>query len=131
MRDLARSDLDLVSRKVSATLLWGLPLLAVVVTGVAPVGTTARTVTWTAALLAAGIGCVVNARRSGRLHCHITGPFFLVLAIASALHGSGAVDLGDTGWLLIGAVLGIGTPLLIFVPERLWGRYGRQQGDCC
>ncbi len=74
MPDLMRSELDLVSRKTSATLLWGLPLVAVIVTGAAPVGTMARTITWTVALLAAGIGCAVNARRSGRLHCHITGP---------------------------------------------------------
>jgi hypothetical protein len=131
MPDLARSDLDLVSRKASAALLWGLPLLAIIVTGVAPVGNMARTVTWTAALMAAGIACVVNARRSGRLHCHTTGPFFLVLAAASALHGLGAVPLGDTGWLLIGTVLVIGAPLLIFVPEWIWGRYGRQHGGCC
>lgn len=109
----------------------GAPLLAVVVTGVAPVGTTARAVTWTAALLAAGFGCVVNARRSGRLHCHITGPFFLALAAASALHGMGMLSLGDSGWILIGAVLAIGTPLLIVAPEWIWGRYGRGQGGCC
>lgn len=131
MPDRMRSNLDLVSRKTSATPLWGLPLFAVVVTGAVPVGTMARTITWTIALLAAGITCAVNARRSGRLHCHITGPFFLALAAAFAAHGLGAATLGDTGWLLIGAVYAIGTPFLIFVPERIWGRYGRPRGGCC
>ena len=131
MPEHARSDRDLVARKATAALLWGLPLAAVIVTGAAPVGITARTITWTAALLGAGVGCVVNARRSGRLHCHLTGPFFLVLAAASWLHGTGRLSLGDYGWPLIGAALAIGMPLLTFVPERIWGTYGRGRGGCC
>ena len=33
---------------------------------------------WTPALLLAGLACVVNAARCGRLHCYLTGPLYLL-----------------------------------------------------
>jgi hypothetical protein len=36
-----------------------------------------------------GLACVVNAARNRTLHCLITGPFFLLLAIGLALHAAG------------------------------------------
>lgn len=66
------------------------------------------------------------------MHCHVTGPFFLLLAALSLVHGLGIVSLGPRGWLPIGAILGVGTPLLTFVPEWIWGKYsGRDHGKCC
>jgi hypothetical protein len=68
---------DLVGRK-SGILLWCLPTLAILV-GLN--WNAARPWLWIPALLVMGIGCVVNARRCGRLHCYITGPIFLLGAI--------------------------------------------------
>jgi len=122
---------DLVGRK-SAWLLWGVPFTAVVATSVADVGPVARTGVWTLSLLAAGIACVVNARRSGRRHCYLTGPFFLVLAALSFLHGSGVLSLGPWGWIGIGSALLVGTPLLTWAPEWIWGKYaGGSTEHCC
>ena len=128
MRENARPDRDLFARSATAAALWGLPLTALVFTGVAPVGTTIRTLIWTLSLASAGIACLVNARRSGRLHCHLTGPLFLLLAAASLLHGTGVLPMGDSGWTLIAMALTLGT-LATVVPEWIWGRYGR--GGCC
>jgi hypothetical protein len=36
-----------------------------------------------------GVACVVNVARNRTLHCLITGPFFLLLAVALALRAAG------------------------------------------
>ncbi|WP_454864739.1 hypothetical protein [Pseudomonas rhizophila] len=71
-----------------------------------------------AALVVMGGACLVNAARCRRLHCYITGPYFLVLALSALL----AYWFAPNGehlsrlWLLL--ALGA-TPLLIWLPERL------------
>ncbi len=75
-----------------------------------------------------GIGCVANAVRCGRVHCYVTGPFFLVMAAVALLFGVGALALGKYGWNLLGAVALVGALVLIYVPERLFGTYRRVQG---
>jgi hypothetical protein len=128
---VASARLDLVRHGV-AVVLWGPPPIVLLASGLVDVAPVTRGAIWALALLWAGAACVTNACRSGRLHCYITGPFFLLLAAASLLHGFGILPLGTHGWLWIGAVFGLGTPALIFVPERLWGRYsnGHQEHRC-
>ena len=122
---------DLATRRIGL-LLWGVVILALVFTALAHVGPLTRTLVWTVSLVWVGAVCLANAWRSVRVHCHITGPFFLLLAAISLLHGLGIVPLGPHGWLLIGIILGAGTPLLTFVPEWIWGKYpGRGRGKCC
>ena len=123
---------DLVAHK-SAWVLWGVPFTVLAVTALVEVGPHVRTGLWTLSLLMAGVACVANARRSARLHCYITGPFFLVLSALSLMHGSGILSLGPWGWTGIGAALFIGAPLLIWAPERIWGRYARGGSSerCC
>lgn len=125
-------DKDLFAHR-SAWLLWGIPFAVLAVTAVVEVGPHVRTGVWTLSLLVAGIACVANAGRSARLHCYITGPFFLLLAALSLLHGSGILSLGPWGWTVIGAALFIGAPLLIWGPERIWGKYasGGSSERCC
>ena len=36
-----------------------------------------------AACVVMGLACLVNAARCHRLHCYITGPYFLLLAVAA------------------------------------------------
>jgi len=74
-----------------------------------------------------GIGCVANAVRCGRVHCYVTGPFFLVMAAVALLYGFGAFALGKQGWNLLGAVALVGALVLIYLPERLFGTYRSQQ----
>jgi hypothetical protein len=66
-----------------------------------------------------GSACIANAARCGRLHCFITGPLFLLAALASLLASLDIVSLG-WGWIGVGA---LGGTLLAHVPEWVWGRY--------
>ena len=70
-----------------------------------------------------GAGCVVNALRCGRVHCYVTGPFFLLMALLSLLYGFGLLPLGRNGWNLIGLVVLIGAIALSCLPEMLLGKY--------
>ncbi len=122
---------DMATRRIGM-LLWGVPLAAIAATAVMEVAPLTRTLVWTVSLVWVGVACLANAWRSGRVHCHVTGPFFLLLAALSLVHGLGIVSLGPSGWLLIGAILVLGTPLLVLVPEWIWGKYsGRDQRKCC
>jgi len=79
-----------------------------------------------AACLVMGIACLVNAARCHRLHCYITGPFFLILA-ATAVIAYG-FDAGTAaGWLLASLAI---APLLIWLPERLSGTTYRKASRC-
>jgi hypothetical protein len=80
---------------------------------------------WPLALLWMGVACLWNAARCGRVHCYFTGPFFLLLALLSLLHGLGIVSLGPNGWQGIGVALLVGGCLLACAPELLLGRYRR------
>lgn len=62
----------------SLFMLWGLPAAAMLVASL--LEPQARAVVWTAMLLWTGGACLANARRCGRTHCRITGPFFIVMA---------------------------------------------------
>jgi hypothetical protein len=122
---------DLVTRKVAA-LLWGVPLAALLMASFMNLDAATRTPIWTISLLWAGGACVLNAWRSGRLHCHLTGPYFIALAGLGFVHGSGVVSLGPDGWTFLGALLVVGAPLLTFIPEWVFGKYAKRTGqDCC
>ena len=83
-----------------------------------------RTVVWTLSFLVMGVVCVRNALSCRRVHCVFTGPWFLLAALASLLHGTGLVDLGGPrGWELIGNV-GLWGALLVWIgSEAIWGKY--------
>ncbi len=70
-----------------------------------------------------GVVCLINARRCGRVHCYVTGPFFLLLAVVALLHGLDVFPLGSNGWRAMLAALVIGGACLTYVPEWLFGRY--------
>ena len=83
-------------------------------------------VIWPVLLTFMGVACLVNARRCGRLHCFITGPFFLILAALSLLYGLGIIPLGMYGWQWLVYILVIGSCVLTCVPEWLFGKYVRR-----
>ena len=110
---------DLAANVRSFLFIWGLPIAALVLSGAFDIERYA----WPPALGVMGAGCLVNAFRCGRLHCFITGPYFLAGAAVSLIHGTGAVSMGPDGWTWIGAATLIGGLSLTFLPEALWGRY--------
>lgn len=56
---------------------------------------------WTPALLVAGVACIANAARCGRLHCYFTGPLYLLAAAYLLLAELGLVPLVKPGWFLL------------------------------
>jgi hypothetical protein len=119
---------DLLSRRWIVLVIYWLPAAVIVASGFFTLGPAWRGALWAAALATMGIGCVANALRCGRVHCYVTGPFFSVMAPVALAYGFGALPLGEHGWNLLGAVALAGALVLIFVPERLFGTYRREQG---
>lgn len=65
------------------------------------------------------MACVVNAAHCGRVHCYITGPLYLLAAVATLLAGT---DLVPLHWSLIGGAV-LGGTILAYVPEWIRGKY--------
>jgi len=84
-----------------------------------------KTVLWTLSLGFAGIVCLLNASRCGRIHCYFTGPFFIVGAVTSLGYGIGLLPFGPSGWKWIGDITIIGAIVLGCIPELVLGRYRR------
>ena len=113
---------DLTRGRLRPMLYWGLPVVAMIVGGILDL----EFALWPPALMVMGAACVVNAARCRRLHCFFTGPWFLALAALSVLHGTDTVVLGAEGWRWLGIATLVGGVGLMYVPERLWGRYARR-----
>ena len=110
------SQKDLVCSNLSWAL-WGIPTALLVIGGF--VGPFPRMFLWTPALLVAGGACIFNAARCGRFHCHITGPLYLIAAVATVLVGLELVTL-KWSWIALWIV---GGTLLAYIPEWLRGKY--------
>ena len=119
----AASSRDILSKLWCCLGLFWLPAIAIAVTGNSAFGNALRTIVWTGSLTAMGGACAINAARCGRVHCYLTGPFFLLMAVVTLLHGIGIVRLGDKGWNLIGLTILVGAIALCCLPERILGKY--------
>ena len=117
-----RGNKDWVGNARSYAVAWGLPTAALFVAAfLAP---PARTVIWAVALAWMGLACIANALRCGRRHCYLTGPFFLIMAVAAVMHGTGLVSFGPRGWTWLGLTIVVGGfGLLWLLPERIWGKF--------
>ena len=123
---------DILSSLWLAFSVFWFPAIAIVVSGTPAFGNNWRTGIWTVALGTMGAACIANALRCGRVHCFVTGPFFLLMALVSLLYGLGFVPLGRNGWNLIGLTILVGAIALCCLPELLFGKYrnGRtEQGN--
>ena len=114
---------DILSSPWRAFAVFWLPAIAIVVAGCSGFSSIGRTIVWTVALGTMGAACIANALRCGRVHCYITGPFFLVMALVTLLYGVGVVSLGRNGWNLIGLTILVGTIVLWCLPEMFLGKY--------
>ena len=113
--DTSCGDRDLV-RTRAALLIWCVPA-ALVLLGV--FWTQARPALWIPSLVVMGTACLFNARRCGRLHCHITGPLFLVAALVTLLDALAVISI-VWPWILIPPVAGTA---LGYGLEQLRGLY--------
>ena len=76
---------DILSSPWRALAVFWLPAIAIVVAGSSGFSSSGQTIVWTVALGTMGAACIANALRCRRVHCYITGPFFLVMALVSLL----------------------------------------------
>ena len=102
-------------------LIWCLPIAFLALS--AWMGGRFQIIAWPTLLTWMGVACLLNARRCRRLHCYLTGPYFLLLALSSLLYGLGVLPLGARGWSMLSAALAVGGLFLFYVPEWLLGRY--------
>lgn len=86
---------------------------------------TPRAVVWVLALVWMGVACLLNARRCGRTHCRLTGPFFLAMAMAVIAYAVGVLPLGPNGWVMLALAIPMGFAALWWGSERAWGRFTR------
>jgi hypothetical protein len=114
-----RAANDWLANVGAYALAWGLPQFAIVATLILPVP--ARTTIWIAALAWMGAACLLNARRCGRTHCRFTGPYYLAM-IAPVLV-LGLVAVGFYGWLVLAALILLGSKLIWWATERGFGKY--------
>jgi hypothetical protein len=100
----------------SAVALWCVPTAVVIAGLFLP---SARAMLWIPSFAIMGIACLVNARGCGRVHCHVTGPLFLLAALATGLDAFGVVSIGPT-IIFVGTALGT---LFAYSLEWLLGKY--------
>ena len=74
---------------------------------------------WTFSVGWIGVGCLINARSCGRVHCKIDGIAFPLLAAIGALN---VLSLVSFSWNLFWAVF-IVIIVASFVPEFVWKKY--------
>ena len=115
MNEILNARNDLVLSRASWSL-WGIP---VVLGSSAIFVTAARPYLLLIAFTWAGVACIVNARRCGRFHCHITGPLYLALGLTSGLVGYGVLDLQ---WRWVALIFAAGT-CIAYIPEFIGLRY--------
>ena len=114
---------DILSSRWRVFLLYWLPAIAIVVAGAPAISNGWRTIVWTVALATMALACIVNALRCGRVHCYVTGPFFLLMALVALSYGLGILHLGGNGWNLLGLIGLIGALALWYLPEMFFGKY--------
>jgi hypothetical protein len=117
------------ARGVRGLLTWGIPAAILLATPLLP--SRSLVLIWPVLLTFMGAACLLNARRCGRIHCYVTGPFFLILAALALLYGLGMLPLGEQGWSTLSAALVIGGCVLTCVPEWILGRYRSSRDSMC
>lgn len=106
---------------ISLASLRGLPAVAMLIGGLLDL--LPRAIIWSAALVWMGGACIANARRCGRRHCRFTGPFYLLTAALVVAYAAGALPIGEHGWEILGAVTLVGTAVLWWGSEGIWGPF--------
>ena len=118
---------DILSRFWPSFAVFCLPCAAIVVAASTGFPSAWRTAVGAISLSIMGVGCVANALRCGRVHCYLTGPFFLLMALVTLFYGLGLLPPGRNGWNLIGGAILIGPIVLCCLPEMLLGKYRKAE----
>lgn len=120
---------DILSSRRRVFFPYWLPAIAIVVAGALAMSSGWRTAVWTVGLATMGVACIVNALRCGRVHCYLTGPIFLLMALAALSYGLGILRLRWNGWNLLGLITLIGAFALWCLPEMFFGQISEGSRD--
>jgi hypothetical protein len=120
---------DIFSKPLLSCILFCLPAIAMLATSSNHISPGWKTAVWTCALTVIAVSCLFNAVRCGRIHCYITGPFFLIMAVVTLLYGIGFVPLGRNGWVVIGLIVLVGAAILSCLPEIVFGKYRKGERE--
>jgi hypothetical protein len=120
------AEKDWAGNWISLAGLWGLPAVAMLVGAL--LDPLPRAIIWSTALVWMGAACIANARRCGRTHCRFTGPFYLLMAALVAVYAAGTLPIGDYGWEILGTATVVGTAVLWWGSERIWGLFWPRRG---
>jgi hypothetical protein len=112
-----------LARTPSILWLWGAPVAVAIAGSVLNslhiVSLTGAGILWTVATAWIGVGCVINARHCGRVHCRIDGVLFPLLSVGGLLNVLGIVSFSwNAYWIVFLVMLGAS-----FIPELFWKRY--------
>jgi len=119
--DITKPSRDWLPSPRTSALAWWVPKGAIVAGLFLPVPL--RTVIWIVALIWMGTACILNAKRCGRTHCRYTGPYYLAMIAPVLALGSGMLDAGSLGWLVLAVIILAGSKLLWWATERAWGKF--------
>ena len=61
--------------------------------------------------------------RCARTHCRYTGPYYFAMIAPVLALGSGMLDAGSLGWLVLAVIILAGSKLLWWATERAWGKF--------
>ncbi|HVA22116.1 MAG TPA: hypothetical protein VNN74_08485 [Candidatus Micrarchaeia archaeon] len=116
----ARQDL---ARTPFVVWLWGAPALiaigASVLVNTNTVSLPVAGALWTVATAWIGLGCAINARHCGRVHCAIDGVLLSLLSVGGLLNLLGIVSFDWNGyWAAFWAIV-----VASFLVEVCWRRY--------
>ena len=104
-------------------LLWGVPGAMIVVTDglwrASILSSIATGVIWVVSVAWIGVGCFINARSCGRVHCRIDGIALPVLSLIGVLNLLSIVSFDWNLFLLSFIIILVAS----FVPELTWKRY--------
>lgn len=124
MEDTNHASRDILANRLLSVFMFWLPIAAIVAMAHTPV--LVRTPVWAGACTVMGVSCLVNAVRCGRIHCHFSGPFFLIMAGIIVACGTGVWSFGPKTWNYLGLALLVGGIAVTYVPELVFGKYRAQ-----
>ena len=121
---------DILSNRWLSAGVFCLPVVVIALSGSLHIGNQWQAVVWATCFGIMAAGCLINARRCGRVHCYFTGPFLALMAFASLSYGLAWPPWRIGGWNWIGGVTLGGAVLLGCLPELFFGRYWRRDEQC-
>jgi len=119
--DAAHPSRDWLASTPKSLVAWWAPQTILLVGLLLP--TPVRAAVWIMALTWMGLACIFNATRCGRTHCRYTGPFYLAMTVPALVLGLGFISASLLGWLILAFVVWLGSKILWWGTERMWGRF--------